>query len=46
MHDNSLVGYLLSPNPTIMASAVLNKTALHDDAVDRLITKLILEQAW
>jgi hypothetical protein len=43
IHDYSLVGYILSPNPTIMASAVLNKTQLHDDAAERLITKLLLD---
>ena len=45
IHDYSLVGYILSPNPTIMASTVLNKTQMHDDAAERLITKLILEQS-
>jgi len=45
IHDYSLVGFILSPNPTIMASAVLNKTQMHDDAVERLIAKLILDQS-
>ena len=43
IHDYSLVGYILSPNPTIMASAVLHKTQLNDDAAERLITKLLLD---
>jgi len=42
VHDYSLVGYILAPNPTIMAHAVLNKTINHDEAAERLITKLIL----
>jgi hypothetical protein len=45
IHDYALVGYILSPNPTIMASAVLNKTQMHNDAAERLITKLILERS-
>ena len=45
IHDYALVGYILSPNPTIMASAVLNKSQMHNDAAERLITKLILEQS-
>ena len=42
IHDYSLVGYLLSPNPTIMEHAVNNKDQIHDDAAERLITKLLL----
>ena len=42
IHDYSLVGYILAPNPTIMAHAVVNKTINHDQAAERLITKLIL----
>ena len=45
VHDYSLVGFILSPNPTIMASAVLNKTPLHDDAVERLITRLFVDKS-
>ena len=44
-NDYSLVAYILSPHPTIMADAQLGKTAEHDDAVDRLIKKLILEDS-
>ena len=40
LHNYSLVGYMLSPNPTIMAHASDNKTLLHDGAAERLITKL------
>ena len=42
IHDYSLVGYLLSPNPTIMEHAVNNKDQIHDDAAEWLITKLLL----
>lgn len=42
MHDYSLAGYLLSPNPTIMAHGVENQTIEHEQAVERLIAKLIL----
>ena len=45
IHDYSLVGYLLSPNPTIMEHAVNNKDQIHDDAAERLITKLLLNPA-
>ena len=45
IHDYSLVGYMLSPHPTIMEHAVNNKTQIHDDASERLITKLILNPA-
>ena len=44
VHDYSLVGYILSPNPTIMAHAIDNKTLEHDAAAERLITKLLLTQ--
>jgi hypothetical protein len=44
IHDYSLVGYILSPHPTIMAHALNNKLAAHDEAAERLITKLILDQ--
>lgn len=43
VHDYSLVGYILSPNPTIMAHAVDNKTYEHDEAAERLITKLVVD---
>ena len=43
LHDYSLVGYMLSPNPTIMAHASDNKTLDHDGAAERLITKLLLD---
>ena len=42
-HDYSLVGYILSPNPTIMAHALDSKTYEHDEAAEQLITKLILD---
>lgn len=41
-HDYALVGYLLCPNPTIMNHAKHNRSAQHDDAVKRLINKLIV----
>ncbi len=43
IHDYSLVGYILCPHPMIMAHAVINKSTIHDEAVERLITKLILD---
>ena len=43
IHDYSLVGYILSPNPTIMENAITNKLEVHDEAAERLITKLILD---
>ncbi len=43
IHDYSLVGYILSPHPMIMAHAVINKSTSHDEAVERLLTKLILD---
>jgi hypothetical protein len=39
--DYSLVGYMLSPNPKIMAHCAVNKSSLHVDSADRLIEKLI-----
>ena len=40
--DYSLVGYMLSPNPKIMAHCDVNKSSLHVNAADHLIEKLIL----
>jgi hypothetical protein len=45
IHDYSLVGYILSPNPRIMEDAITNKVQIHDDAAERLITKLLLDPA-
>jgi len=42
IHNYSLVGDILSPNLTIMAHAIDNKTIKHDQAAEQLITKLIL----
>ena len=42
IHDYSLVGYLLSPNSAIMAHSIEHKSIKHDEAAERLITKLIL----
>ena len=42
IHDYSLVGYILSPNSTIMSHAIDNKSIIHDQAAEWLITKLIL----
>ena len=44
IHEYSLVGYILSPNPTIMAHAQEHKTQEHDNAAETLINKLILDQ--
>jgi hypothetical protein len=44
IHNYSLVGYILTPNPTIMAHAVIHKSLVIDEAAERLITKLILDQ--
>jgi hypothetical protein len=41
--DYSLVGYMLSPNPKIMAHCAVNKSSLHVDSADHLIEKLILD---
>jgi hypothetical protein len=43
IHDYSLVGYILSPNPTIVEHAIESKTLAHDEAAERLITKLLLD---
>jgi hypothetical protein len=45
IHDYSLVGYILAPNPTIMEHAVEHKSLQHDEAAERLITKLLLDPA-
>ena len=42
-HHYSLVGYLLSPNPTIMAHAYDNRSDIHNNAVVKVITKLIID---
>lgn len=42
-HKYALVGYLLSPNPTIMKHALDHRTQQHDDAITTLIAKLILD---
>ena len=42
-HDYSLVGFLLSPNPTIMAAAEKEITEEHRAAVARLIEKLFVD---
>jgi hypothetical protein len=39
----SLVGYMLSPNPIIMAHCAINKSFLYVNAADHLIEKLILD---
>ena len=41
-HDYSLAGWLLSPNPTIMADAKANTTSAETDAVKRLLFKIVL----
>jgi hypothetical protein len=41
--DYSLVGYMLSPNPKVMAHCAINKSSLHVKAADCLIEKLILD---
>lgn len=43
INDYSLVGYILSPHPTIMEDAAKNKTQEHFDAALRLITKLLID---
>ena len=45
IHDYSLVGYILSPNPRIMEDAITNKAQIHNNAPERLITKLLLDLA-
>ena len=42
VHDYSLVGYILSPNPIIMSHAVENKIFACKQAAERLIVKLLL----
>ena len=42
IHDYSLVGYILAPNPTIMSHAIKNKKFAHEQAAERLIVKLLL----
>jgi hypothetical protein len=44
IHDYSLVGYILSPNPIIRVHAIENNSLLHDNAAKRLITKLIIDR--
>ncbi len=44
IQDYSLVGYILSPNPIIMAHAIENKSLLHDNAAERHITNLIIDR--
>ena len=53
VHNYSLVGYLLSPNQTIMDHAYENRSLIHHKAVVDLIRKLIVdpklvggEKAW
>ena len=41
-HDYSCVGWLLSPNPTVMADAKANATSEDSDDVERLLFKLLL----
>ena len=43
-HDYALIGYLLSPHPVIMKHAIDNRTLQHDDAVRRVVTKLMLRK--
>ena len=43
LHNYSLVGYILSPNPTIMEDAITNKSLEHNEAAKQLITKLLLD---
>ncbi len=43
IHHYSLVGYLLSPNPTIKAHAYDNRSDIHNNAVVKVITKLIID---
>lgn len=42
IHDYSLVGYILSPNPIIMAHAFQNQTPVHIQVAENLLTKLLL----
>ncbi len=43
VHDNFLVGYMLSPIPAIMEHCTANRTASLSDASEHLIEKLILD---
>ena len=43
LHDYSLIGYILSPNPIIMEDAITNKSLEHNEAAEQLITKLLLD---
>jgi hypothetical protein len=43
IHNYSLVGYLLSPNQTIMDHAYKNRSLIHHEAVVNLIEKLIVD---
>ncbi|KAL3777223.1 hypothetical protein ACHAW5_007656 [Stephanodiscus triporus] len=43
VHSYSLVGYLLSPNQTIMDHAYENRSVIHQEAVVNLIQKLIVD---
>ena len=43
IHSYSLVGYLLSPNQTIMDHAYENRSLIHHEAVVNLIEKLIVD---
>lgn len=45
VHDYSLVGYMLAPHPSIMEHCLLNKTMQHVEAVEKLVTKLLLNPA-
>ena len=42
LHDYSLIGYILSPNPTIMEDAI-TKSLDHNEAAEWLITKILLD---
>ena len=42
IHDYSLTSYLPSPNPTIMAHTYKNRSMIHNEAVVRLIDKLVV----
>jgi hypothetical protein len=46
IHDYSLVGYILSPNPQIMNNARERMLAspIYSDAVERLIEKLLVPE--
>jgi hypothetical protein len=42
IHNYLLVGYLLSPDPTIMANVNKNRSDIHQKAVVSLLKRLIL----